>query len=38
MTCTHLDSAGIILRAANYAGGSVEASGGLKGDCEVVGL
>ncbi len=35
---SHLDGIGIILWAANHSGGPVEASRGLEGDCEVVGL
>lgn len=34
----HLDGVGVVLRAANHAGGPVEASRGLEGDCEVVRL
>lgn len=34
----HLDSAGVVLRAAHHARGSVEAGGRLEGDGQVVGL
>lgn len=34
----HLDSVGVVLRAADHARGPVEAGRGLEGDCEVVGL
>lgn len=32
----HLDSIGVVLRAADHAGGPVEAGRGLEGDGEVV--
>lgn len=35
---THLDGAGVVLRAAHHARGSVEAGGRLEGDGQVVGL
>lgn len=34
----HLDGAGVVLRAAHHARGSVEAGGRLEGDGQVVGL
>lgn len=34
----HLDGAGVVLRAAHHASGSVEAGGRLEGDGQVVGL